>query len=986
MKNINNILSIILTLAITAGCLFTVVTVAADTNTFSDVPTPSTTTNCLLIGGNISLFAQSPDRMTQFAYDNNTTAANKKLYKSVDSGNTWSATPINNGVNSTGYLVTALAVSANYASDSTIVVGVTTTSPAGNYVYRSTNGGSSFQKLAPGTNFATSGTLTVTAMAYGLEYNGTDNICLVGTSDTTGTPFGAVYIWTTNTYVFTAASGFVVAATGANVSAIGFSPNYANDQAIYVVSANDSNTFVSMGVITNQLSGINVFLPANKQTLAATVAISGSFAFNSDFVFTSNNVLLVGVSSAAGVGGVYKVDFTGNTFTTIYSSGVTSIAIDSNGKVFAGLFTGEVRSTTSAYISSPATWTNATTKPFPNTAAVPGPGKALVVIGSGNSIIAATQGNTGGVYISADSGVTFKGTGLISISAALKYDDLAVIDYVTMFLLARDGGAVPVAGDHYMLFATADAGTTWSVVFNKVMVGTVNILGVYASPAYATDQTLFLPMADKKIQKSTNGGNTFSQITAAGPFTNPVVMTSFVAIDGSTFYVGYASNQVYRVNRATSSNLLSAAPCSMVVAPNGDVIVGTTDGNVYKSTDNAITFNKLSATTTAGVAGANTQVALASDYLTSGIVYATSADATDTRGLYMLDVANARWVNIYAENNVSSIGVTSYGEIDFNLLEDGGFIRILNPSLKGNDRYYAASEVVLRNINLTGNSVYAIGDGNKIKVYHDIYPNRFTIANISPSSGPEAGGTHVTITGTGYFNGITTVTIGGIAATNVVVVNNTSITATTPAGTAGVKDVVVTTPGGLATLQNGFTYITDLNSIPLKVGWNIFSTPISLDSSHNTLSTILAGLSYDQVYGFDSSTQSWRTLTGSYELKPCDAIYIHMTSAGTISLVVNQALTFPPTRSLFSGWNLISLAYLSEMKANEALASVYQVTGGLAGYTQVLSPAIGNQTGWTYVTGQTIADTGTNGWMQPAEGYWVFMVNAGTLAGFTTTP
>src|SRR5208282_5701447 len=44
------------------------------------------------------------------------------------------------------------------------------------------------------------------------------------------------------------------------------------------------------------------------------------------------------------------------------------------------------------------------------------------------------------------------------------------------------------------------------------------------------------------------------------------------------------------------------------------------------------------------------------------------------------------------------------------------------------------------------------------------------------------------------------------AATNVVVVNSTTITATTPAGTAGAVTVTVTSNGQTGSLANGFTY------------------------------------------------------------------------------------------------------------------------------------------------------------------------------------
>ena len=65
----------------------------------------------------------------------------------------------------------------------------------------------------------------------------------------------------------------------------------------------------------------------------------------------------------------------------------------------------------------------------------------------------------------------------------------------------------------------------------------------------------------------------------------------------------------------------------------------------------------------------------------------------------------------------------------------------------------------------------------------------------------------MTITGTNFAAGAT-VTFGSTAATNVVVVNSTTITATTPAGSAGAVTVTVTNSGGQSgSLASGFTYI-----------------------------------------------------------------------------------------------------------------------------------------------------------------------------------
>ncbi len=81
-----------------------------------------------------------------------------------------------------------------------------------------------------------------------------------------------------------------------------------------------------------------------------------------------------------------------------------------------------------------------------------------------------------------------------------------------------------------------------------------------------------------------------------------------------------------------------------------------------------------------------------------------------------------------------------------------------------------------------------------------------TITSVAPNSGLTVGGSPVIIIGTQFAAGAT-VTIGGALATDLTV-TPTSITAKTPAGTAGAQDVVVTnTDTGTATLTGGFTYV-----------------------------------------------------------------------------------------------------------------------------------------------------------------------------------
>ena len=82
------------------------------------------------------------------------------------------------------------------------------------------------------------------------------------------------------------------------------------------------------------------------------------------------------------------------------------------------------------------------------------------------------------------------------------------------------------------------------------------------------------------------------------------------------------------------------------------------------------------------------------------------------------------------------------------------------------------------------------------------------VSGISPTHGPEAGGTTVTITGM-HLIGTTAVTFGNTPATNVTVVNDDTVTATAPAHADGTVDVTVTTPQGTSGTSSADQYTYD---------------------------------------------------------------------------------------------------------------------------------------------------------------------------------
>jgi hypothetical protein len=179
-------------------------------------------------------------------------------------------------------------------------------------------------------------------------------------------------------------------------------------------------------------------------------------------------------------------------------------------------------------------------------------------------------------------------------------------------------------------------------------------------------------------------------------------------------------------------------------------------------------------------------------------------------------------------------------------------------------------------------------------------------------------------------------------------------------------------------------------SVNVSVGWNIISTPVALDSCADTLGEFVAMGDPDlhlhetsPIYRYDTQTGTFAIVTDSYPLSPLDAIYVRMAEAD-IAPIIYSPDTSVPVKEIYPGWNLIGLANLNDMPVDDALSSIYKVAGDLTGYTQVVSPLIGNQEAWIYVR-----DAVSPPDMLATRGYWIFMLNAPDstdIAGFVFTP
>jgi len=179
-------------------------------------------------------------------------------------------------------------------------------------------------------------------------------------------------------------------------------------------------------------------------------------------------------------------------------------------------------------------------------------------------------------------------------------------------------------------------------------------------------------------------------------------------------------------------------------------------------------------------------------------------------------------------------------------------------------------------------------------------------------------------------------------------------------------------------------------NMQLIVGWNTLSTPAKLIDSANSIDELIpSGMSIGYYYD-----GGWQLITTGYTLSPCDAVYVKMSAATYVQFKIDASAFSTPSKDLVAGWNLIGLSDLTVggMDTDDAVISVYKTAGNLPGYSHVISPSQNAAQYDIYYTAGgdwtvTMAEHGgSTSNMLPGLGYWIYMQNPATLAGFVITP
>ncbi len=332
------------------------------------------------------------------------------------------------------------------------------------------------------------------------------------------------------------------------------------------------------------------------------------------------------------------------------------------------------------------------------------------------------------------------------------------------------GTTITLAGSNFVSGATVRVGGTAAT--NVTFVSATQLTArTPAGTAGARDVQVTNPDGQSATR---TGGFTYTApasapaLTSVSPTSGPTAGGTTITLTGTNFVSGatvrVGGTAATNVAFVSATQLTARTPAGtagardvQVTNPDGQSATRTGGFTYTTPTSTAPTLTSLSPNS--GSTGGNTDIALTGTNFVSGATVRIG-------GVAMTSVTFVSATRLTARTPAGTLGVRD--------------VQVTNPD---------------------GQSVTLVGG------FTYDPPNTPRITAITPASGPTAGGTRITVTGANFTSSGNTLRIGGVAATSVVSTNNTTLTAVTPAGSAGTRDVSVTNGwGNTKTYPGAFTY------------------------------------------------------------------------------------------------------------------------------------------------------------------------------------
>ncbi len=464
---------------------------------------------------------------------------------------------------------------------------------------------------------------------------------------------------------------------------------------------------------------------------------------------------------------------------------------------------------------------------------------------------------------------------------------------------AGGGTAITITGTNFVAGSTVTVGGTAAtgVAFLNATTITAN------TPAHAAgiaDVVVTTPGGSSAISAADNFTYIAApRVSALSPTNGPVGGTTVVTITGTNFTgvtgVNFGATAATGVTFVNATTVTAVAPAH--VAGVVDVVVTTPGGtSAISAADN---YAYIAIPTVTGVSPVNGPLAGGTSVVITG---------------------------------TSFTGTTGAAGVKFGLVNATSYVVNSNTQITAMAPAGAAGPVNVTVTNPIGTSlVSAPAD-------QFTYLAAPTVTAVSPLTGSTLGGTSITITGTSFGAGAT-VTVGATAATGVVVVNSTTITATTPAHAAGIVDVVVTTSGGTSptSAADGFTYVVAAAPTVTAVSPN--TGPTTGGTSITITGTGFTGATGVTVGGAAATGVVVNSATSITAITP----------AGVVGPAVDVRVTTPGGTSAISAAD--KFTYVAP--AGPAVTAVSPNSGPIAGNTAITITG----TGFTGATAVTVGGT-----------------------------
>ncbi len=554
------------------------------------------------------------------------------LYKSIDGGYSWSQL-----ANVTDTIVDIATID----EDASIIHFAT----AGN-VYKSDDAGVSFQLLAANPALAGSDNIEITDID--VARWGDSHIVVAATRDTDAGEYGGAYILDEGApspqWLDTDVGSF-------DAYAVAFSPGFAYDRQIVALVTDESDSFVTtrIGYAGWGETIGNARLERDNSGTSVVVNTSAVIAFPDDYssVLTAGSYTqFVAFDTGSDNGDVYVVygqEAPDSSLAVDLSIGsgyglnnIDITGLDVCGSATAAVLVAGAADDGQVYHSydGGAGWTRSLKEPT-------GQSKTRVLMApdflSQNRAYAATSGAGSALSITRDGGLSWNQLGLVDTRID-SIVDLAVSPVYnqdnTMFMLTWGGD--------YSLWRSLTGGVRWQRVFNSTLNGVNSIKLVKLSSQYGSgSRVVFLAGSDTggpAIWKSNDNGQSFICRSA------PLSVKRWAVVDDTTLFIaGYNGSHavVYRTSdsgQSYSSGTVAGnqSPSSIAISPgynqDGTILVGNSNGWIFRSADYGNSFEPLPAGTTWPPLSGSVSVAFDPKFSSNNTVYAAS-DSPDG-GIY----------------------------------------------------------------------------------------------------------------------------------------------------------------------------------------------------------------------------------------------------------------------------------------------------------------------------------------------------------------